>query len=187
DHVAVVADGQVVAAHARSYRRGEKVLDPLHFLVILERKPAALDHAPVYRDWQLPPVFAELRRSVGARPGPRSGGRQYIRVLQLLAHHPMSRVEQAIGVCQARGDPEAPAIAAAADRLARDDPVSPGPATAAAAVTVPRPDLSRFNRRLAHYPEGDDADERSDTPAAEGQPEATQAADGVGRVREAGP
>jgi transposase len=36
DHVAVVADGQVVAAHARSYRRGEKVLDPLHFLVILE-------------------------------------------------------------------------------------------------------------------------------------------------------
>src|SRR5262249_19829483 len=120
-------DGQVVAAHARSYRRGAKVLDPLHFLVILERKPAALDHAPVYRDWQLPPVFAELRRSLEARLGPRSGARQYIRVLQLLAHHPMSRVEQAIGVCQARGDPEAPAIAPAAGRAARGRPGSPPP------------------------------------------------------------
>ena len=45
---------QVIATHKRSYGRREKVLHPLHFLVVLERKPAALDHAPVYHDWQLP-------------------------------------------------------------------------------------------------------------------------------------
>ena len=32
EHVAVVADGQVVARHARSYGKGERVLDSLHYL-----------------------------------------------------------------------------------------------------------------------------------------------------------
>ena len=36
DHVEVVADGQVIATHQRSYGRREKLLDPLHFLVTLQ-------------------------------------------------------------------------------------------------------------------------------------------------------
>ena len=72
------------------------MLDPLHYLATLERKPAALDHAPVYRDWQLPAAFAELRQALEARLGPRPGARHYIRVLQLLADHSVERVEQAI-------------------------------------------------------------------------------------------
>src|SRR5204862_459158 len=83
DHVAVVADGQVVACHVRSYGRGERVLDPLHYLVTLERKPAALDHAPVYRDWQLPAAFAELRQALERQLGVRGGARHFIRVLHL--------------------------------------------------------------------------------------------------------
>ena len=67
DRVVVVADAEVIARHKRSYGRGEKVLDPLHYLVVLERKPAALDHAPVYRDWQLPAAFAALRQSLQTR------------------------------------------------------------------------------------------------------------------------
>src|SRR6202030_3478746 len=109
--VEVVADGQVVACHARSYGRGERVLDPLHYLVVLGRKPAALDHAPVYRDWQLPPAVTDLRRDLEARLGPRAGGRHYIRVLQLLAHHPLARVEQALVFCRGCGEADAAAIA----------------------------------------------------------------------------
>ena len=48
------------------------VLDPLHYLATLGRKPGALDHAPVFRDWQLPACFAafraELERQHGAWP-----------------------------------------------------------------------------------------------------------------------
>ena len=75
DRVEVVADGQVVARHARGYGRGEQVLDPLHYLVALGRKPAALDHAPVYRDWQLPPAFTDLRATwrAGTARGPAAG------------------------------------------------------------------------------------------------------------------
>src|SRR5882724_5673979 len=61
DRVEVVERGQVVARHARSYGRDQQVLDPLHYLATLERRPAALDHAPVMRDWQLPEPFTRLR------------------------------------------------------------------------------------------------------------------------------
>jgi transposase len=162
DRVAVVADAQVIATHARSYGRREKVLDPLHFLVILERKPAALDHAPVYRDWQLPAAFAELRRGLEGRLGPRAGARHYIRVLQLLARHPVDRVEQAIRSCRTCGGPDAAAIADAVERSARDSAASLGDTTMSPdlpAVTVPRPDLSRFDRLLPRSPEGEDAHE----------------------------
>jgi transposase len=199
DRVEVVADGEVVARHRRGYGRGERILDPLHYLIVLGRKPAALDHAPVYRDWQLPAAFAELRRDLETRLGPRAGGRHFIRVLQLLARHPLTRVEQAIVSCRARSAPDAGLITEQAERLARDDagsaatrpqPCDSGMSANAAALfelRVPPPDLSRFNRLLSQTPKGEEADDATDGPAAAGQPQAAQAADDPGRVRQAGP
>jgi transposase len=177
EHVEVVAEGCVVARHRRSYGRGERVLDPLHYLVTLEQKPAALDHAPVYRDWQLPPAFGELRRSLEQQLGVRTGARHYIRVLQLLAGHPLARVEAAILSCRSHGVADGAGIG-----------VGPPAANAAgAAVVVPPPDLSRFNLLLSHTCKGDDTDDPTDRVAAEGQPEAAQTADHRGRAREARP
>jgi transposase len=187
DRVAVVADGQPIASHARSYGRHEKVLDPRHFLVVLGRKPAALDHAPVYRDWQLPPAFAALRADLEARLGPAAGARHYIRVLQLLAAHPVDRVEQAIAACGRHGRPDAAGIQAAAEHLARDTPRCCDAGAEAVRVTVPLPDLSRFDQLLSHRPQGEESHERSDAPAGAGQPQAPEAADDAGRVRPAGP
>lgn len=186
DRVEVVADGQVIATHVRSYGRRDKVLDPLHFLVILERKPAALDHAPVYRDWQLPAAFPELRRSLEARHGLRAGARQYIRVLQLLARHPVDRVERAILTCRARGDPNPAAIAAAAERLACDTAVSLDTPASVPSITVPRPDLSRFDQLLTPSSKGVDDHERCQCSVAESQPQAVATADDVGRVGQTG-
>lgn len=100
DHVEIVAEGSVVACHSRCYERREQILDPLHYLVTLGRRPAALDHSKVYRDWQLPAEFSELRRSLEQRHGPLGSGRQYIRVLQLLAQHSIERVQRAIQQCR---------------------------------------------------------------------------------------
>src|SRR5262249_11745207 len=115
DQVAILGDGEVIARHRRSYGKGEKILDPLHYLAVLERKPAALDHAPVYRAWQLPTAFTELRQSLESRLGTTIGTRQFIRVLQLLARYPMSRVEEAIHTSQARGEPQVAHIIAAVE------------------------------------------------------------------------
>jgi transposase len=187
DHVEVVADGQIVARHARNYGKGARVLEPLHYLVTLERKPAALDHAPVYRDWQLPPAFAGLRRALEGKLGVRTGTRHFIRVLQLLAQHPISRVEQAIQECCHRGVSDAATIAATVERLAAHDALPLNPTPGVLAIAVPPPDLSHFNRLLPRTCKGDDADDATDGPVAAGQPEAAEAADHAGRVREAGP
>lgn len=184
--VDLVADGRVVASHTRCYGRRERVLDPLHFLAILQEKPATLDHAPVYRDWPLPPVFAQLRTRLEADLGTRAGVRQHIRVLQLLARFPLSVVETAISAVLARGTPNAVAITAVAERLARTDTRLTASDTVLSPIPVPRPDLSRFDRLLSRDPEGD-SDDRPERDAVECQPEATQAADDVGRARETGP
>ena len=99
NHIEVVADGRVVARHDRCYGRGQQILDPIHYLVTLGRRPAALDHTNVYRHWRLPPAFAKLRERLEQRHGPSAGARQYVRVLQLLAEHPVQRVQQAMERC----------------------------------------------------------------------------------------
>jgi transposase len=184
--VDVVADGQGIASHPRSYGQREKVLDPLHFLVVLEKKPAALDHAPVYRDWHLPPAFADLRRDFEARLGPATGGRHYIRVLQLLAHHPVDRVARAIS--DRHGEPDAAAITTAVERLAADaPPPTPVDFSPTPRVAVPLPDLSRFDRLLTLFPEGDETDEYRRPALVESQPETVEVAHHAGGMGEAGP
>jgi hypothetical protein len=184
DRIEIVADGRVVASHIRCYGRHERVLDPLHFLAILAEKPATLDHAPVYRDWALPPVFTQLRTRLEADHGVRAGVRQHIRVLQLLARFPLAVVEAAVTAALARGRPTAAAIATAVGRLATATTTPTD--TALSPIPVPRPDLSRFDRLLSRTPEGD-ADDRPERDAVERQPEAAQAADDAGRARPTGP
>jgi len=192
--VEVVADGQVVASHARCYGKGTRVLDPRHYLVTLERKPAALDHAPVYRDWQLPAAFAALRQALERRLGVHRGARHFIRVLQLLARHPLARVEQAIAGCRGPAELDAAVIATQVERLARADAAPgefgtsrsdvglAGDGAALAGLRVPAPDLAQFNRLLSCNSQGDPAHDPSHGLAAQGQPEAVAAADHAGRA-----
>jgi transposase len=153
DHVEVVASGRVVARHARSYGRNEQVLDPLHYLATLQRRPAALDHAPVLKDWPLPESFLRLRQALEAEHGKAAGARQYVRVLQLLGEHPPELVRQAVERSLGKGEIQAERIHAEALRLAS---ASKSAASATHSVTplcqyhVPRPDLSQFDQLLPH-------------------------------------
>jgi hypothetical protein len=53
DKVVIVANGQIVASHERSFKKQTMILDPIHYLATLGKKPGALDHSPVFRDWKL--------------------------------------------------------------------------------------------------------------------------------------
>ena len=125
DRVAIVAEGRVVAEHPRHYEHGQQILNPLHYLAALGRRPAALDHSGLYRDWRLPPAFAELRQALEARHGAAAGARQYIRVLQLLPEHPVARVQQAIARCQAMDGLHADRIVQHTQRLAHEEQCRP--------------------------------------------------------------
>jgi transposase len=149
DRVEVANGRTMVARHRRSYGRHEQVLDPLHYLATLGRKPAALDHAPVMRDWKLPCSFTALRETLEQRHGPTAGARQYIRVLQLLAEHPLARVQQAVEACSGLHQAQAERIAQMVVRLAERNAGTSAPVGAATPeVQVPRPDLGRFDQLL---------------------------------------
>jgi hypothetical protein len=154
DRVDAVAGGRIIASHPRHYERCAPVLDPLHYVAALSRRPAALDHAPVFRDWKLPAGFLTLRAALEERHGELAGTRHFIEVLQLLNTHPQPRVERAIGECRAAHTLTAEAIIqrvqslAAAAALQFDARSSSSGTAPAAGVGVPPPDLGRFNRLL---------------------------------------
>jgi transposase len=154
DRVVIAAGGQVVATHARSPQLDTLVLDPLHYLATLRRKPGALDHAPVFRDWKLPACFAELRTELEQHHGAMAGARRFVRVLQLLPDHPLARVRQAVEACRRERLISAEAVIqrtltlAAIESQARRSPPLTTELIAAPQVQVPLPDLSRFNRLL---------------------------------------
>jgi transposase len=148
ERVDVVERGAVVAQHARSYGRDVQVLDPLHYLSSLQRRPAALDHAPVLRDWQLPEPFTRLREALERRHGTTSGARHYVRVLQLLTDYSLEHVHGAVETCLRRDELHAEQVAAEARRTAGR--AGDSPLTSFCHFEVPRPDLGRFDQLLSH-------------------------------------
>jgi transposase len=81
--VVIACGAEVIARHVRSYEREDFVYDPLHYLALLERKVGALDQAAPLAGWDLPEVFAVLRRLLEVRLG-KQGKREFVQVLRLL-------------------------------------------------------------------------------------------------------
>jgi transposase len=167
DRVVIVASGQVVATHKRSLKPGPPTLNPLHYLPTLAHKPGALDHAPVYRDWQLPACLAAFRTELEQHFGANAGTRRFVRVLQLMIDHPLDRVCQAVKDCRREQLISAEAVIqrtrtlAACDSQTRRSSSWTTELTTAPQVTVPLPDLSCFDHLLDGPARGEDAGEKA--------------------------
>jgi transposase len=154
DRVVIAAHGQIVATHKRCLQKHEMILDPIHYLAALGRKPGALDHSPVFRDWKLPACFADFRTELERIYGAIGGSRRFAQILQLMGEHPMSRVSQAIEACQRDLLHSAEAVIQRTQSLAaiearkRKTAVRSAEETASPQVDVPLPDLTCFNQLL---------------------------------------
>ena len=76
--VVIGCGAAVIARHTRSYEREDLLLDPLHYLPLLEHKIGALDQAAPLAGWDLPEAFAcsaGCWRRAWARQGGGSGSR----------------------------------------------------------------------------------------------------------------
>jgi transposase len=87
DRVVVVAEGQVVAEHARVFSRGHDrpsrtVYDWRHYLAVVQRKPGALRNGAPF--CTLPEGFRRLQAVLLKHPG---GDRQMVEILSLVLHH----------------------------------------------------------------------------------------------------
>ncbi|MFQ5464036.1 MAG: IS21 family transposase [Phycisphaerae bacterium] len=99
--VEIHCEGECVAVHQRGADHQRFVLDPWHYLPLLERKPGLLDQARPFRDDPFGSEFALLRKELEYRYE-EDGTRQYIDVLLLLTEHPRDAVTAAVRSCVER-------------------------------------------------------------------------------------
>ena len=96
--VHVLHMNEVIASHPRCYGRQQDILDPLHYLPLLEQRPGAFDHAKPIRRWRehWPAIFDHLLDQLRSQWPEGRGVREFVRILNLCRHHPVTQVSQAI-------------------------------------------------------------------------------------------
>ena len=92
--VVIIKDERVIAKHQRSVGGGGEVINPYHFLSLLEKKSRAVDHAVVMQSFNLDPVFYQLKSALAEVN--RNPNREWIRVLRLTESYEMQQVIEAI-------------------------------------------------------------------------------------------
>ncbi|MBS3784859.1 MAG: IS21 family transposase [Anaerolineae bacterium] len=94
----VLYGNDVIASHPRCYDRKQDILDPFHYLPLLEQRPGAFDHAKPIRGWRegWPPVYEELLARLRAQWPDGRGVREFIRILKLHRDHADDLVAQAV-------------------------------------------------------------------------------------------
>jgi hypothetical protein len=147
----------VIASHIRCYSRKQDILDPLHYLPLLEQRPGAFAHAKPIRHWRegWPPAYEQLlSRLQGQWPDGR-GTREFLRVLKLHGDHPAEQVEQAVKQALTYGCAHADGVTLCLHQLLH--PEAPLPSVDFsqdsepppwATMDIPAPDLSCYDQLL---------------------------------------
>lgn len=96
--IKVLSDEAVIADHPRCFAKEQDVLEPLHYLSLLEQRPGAFEYAKPMRRWreQWPEDYERLLAEMRSRWPDGRGVREFITILKLHQDHPAQQVEQAI-------------------------------------------------------------------------------------------
>ena len=101
--IEILADNEVIATHPRTYGRKQDVLDPLHYLSLVEQRPGAFEHARPLRQWRQswPPVYETLLDTLRQQSNSESQAiRSFIQILHLHQQHDdvllQTAIEQAL-------------------------------------------------------------------------------------------
>jgi transposase len=120
DRVRILCAHQEVAVHERCYTPGQFVLEPQHYLKLLERKPGSLDNARPFQGQPWGESFDLLRRELEYRY-PQDGTLRYIQVLLLFTKYPSEQVQAAVDLCVQRRAFSEDAVL----NVLRNEPLSP--------------------------------------------------------------
>lgn len=104
------------------------MLDPWHYLPVLERKPGALRHGLPFRDWNLPVPIARVREQLMKTA---QGDRAFVQILQAIRDHGLEPVSVACTLVLEQGVVSAPIILNHLSRL-----ISPVRSVAQVATTL---------------------------------------------------
>lgn len=148
DRIRVVADEAVIADHPRSFTRDRLILDPWHYLSVLERKPGALRHGLPFRDWALPTPIANVRERLMKTA---QGDRAFVQVLQAIREYGLEPVSMACTLVIEQGTISAPIILNHVSRLVSPVRSVPQVATTLALTTLPAANCARYDSLLGGH------------------------------------
>ena len=145
---------KVLASHPRCYGREQDILDPLHYLPLLEQRPGAFDHAKPIRRWReaWPPVYERLLAHLRGQWSDGKGIREFIRILKLHRDHPPDLLAHAVGQALDYGCAHADGVKLCLHQLAHPgapmDPIDLVKWPELAALDIQPPDLLCYDQLL---------------------------------------
>jgi transposase len=98
DRVEITNGRQVLAIHPRCYRREQDILDPLHYLPILEQRPGAWEQAKPLQEWRQnwPEVYERYLAALRRQLSTSQATREFVRVLRLHEDYTEAIIAQAL-------------------------------------------------------------------------------------------
>ena len=104
-HIEILSNQGVLARHPRSFGQKQDVFDPLHYLLLLEQRPGALEYAKPLRQWRQdwPASYHLLLRRLREQWPDGRGVKEFIQVLRLHQQYPAQEIEQAVEQALAYG------------------------------------------------------------------------------------
>ena len=149
ERVVVVAEGQIVCEHRRSFARSHErtgaatIYDWRHYLAVIQRKPGALRNGAPFLE--LPPAFRALQQRMLKTPG---GDREMVDILALVLQHDEQAVLTAVELALEAGVPTKTHILNLLHRLVDGKPTDAPPISAPQALaltTEPQANVERYD------------------------------------------
>jgi transposase len=133
--VEILSLSQVVAEHPRCFEREQDILNPLHYLGLLEQRPGAFEHAVPVRRWRQtwPATYERLLVALRENKPDGKGVREFIAILKLHRLHPEEVVNQAVQQALEMGAPHLDGVQLCLRQL-----ISPTQMPASLGVTHPK-------------------------------------------------
>jgi hypothetical protein len=149
--IEILADNECIATHPRSYARQQDILDPLHYLALMEQRPGAFEHARPMRQWRAewPPVYTALLATLRAQSSRESQAvRTFVAILQLHQDHDADLLATAVEAALQEGLPHLAGVRFCLNRL-----LDPTPHLQPLDLAA-KPELAQVGQQplsLAHY------------------------------------
>ena len=149
ERIVVVAEGQIVCEHPRSFARSHErqsattVYDWRHYLAVIQRKPGALRNGAPFVE--LPPAFRALQQRMLKTPG---GDREMVEILARVLQHDEQAVLTAVELALEAGAPTKTHILNLLHRLVDGKPTDTPSIRAPQALTLaiePQANVERYD------------------------------------------
>jgi len=98
ERVEITNGRQTLAIHPRCYKREQDILNPLHYLLVLEQRPGAWEQAKPIQEWRQswPEIYDRYLAALRERLSTSQATREFVRVLRLHEDYSETIIAQAL-------------------------------------------------------------------------------------------